>query len=253
MDSSADRVSSARHFILVHGACHGAWCWYKVSTMLQESGFRVTAPDLRSCGRDTTDPKTVTTLEALAEPVVRLFSELPSDEKVILVGHSFGGVVATLLMEQFPEKIAVAVFLTARMFPSGDGADEVASKVFSLLEEKFRSTTISANVMPSRLAEILYHLSPPEDVTLAKVLLKPFPILPTAEILVSHTQAKYGCVPRVYIKCLNDQLFSPEVVDVWLQTNPPAQVLELNCDHSPFFSATRELHQSLLQIATTYG
>ncbi|KAF0923473.1 hypothetical protein E2562_006362 [Oryza meyeriana var. granulata] len=36
---------SSKHFILVHGLCHGAWCWYKVVTMLCSVGHRVTALD----------------------------------------------------------------------------------------------------------------------------------------------------------------------------------------------------------------
>src|SRR4051812_32968285 len=39
-----------RHFVLVHGLCHGAWCWYRLATILQSAGHRVTAPDLAACG-----------------------------------------------------------------------------------------------------------------------------------------------------------------------------------------------------------
>ncbi|KAK4840138.1 hypothetical protein QYF36_000773 [Acer negundo] len=39
-----------KHFVLVHGACNGAWCWYKVLTLLESSGHRVTAIDLGAFG-----------------------------------------------------------------------------------------------------------------------------------------------------------------------------------------------------------
>ncbi|KAL7240066.1 hypothetical protein ACSBR2_005848 [Camellia fascicularis] len=32
------------HFVLVHGACHGAWCWYKLKPLLESHGHKVTAP-----------------------------------------------------------------------------------------------------------------------------------------------------------------------------------------------------------------
>ncbi|KAH0688981.1 hypothetical protein KY289_016339 [Solanum tuberosum] len=63
------------HFVLVHGACHGAWCWYKVVTILRSEGHK----------------------------------------RVVLVGHSLGGINISLAMEKFPHKIAVAVFVTASM------------------------------------------------------------------------------------------------------------------------------------------
>ena len=41
-------------FVLVHGAWHGAWCWYKVVPRLEQAGHRVIAPDLPSLGSDKT-------------------------------------------------------------------------------------------------------------------------------------------------------------------------------------------------------
>jgi pimeloyl-ACP methyl ester carboxylesterase len=41
-------------FVLVHGAWHGAWCWYKVVPRLRQAGHEVIAPDLPSLGRDRT-------------------------------------------------------------------------------------------------------------------------------------------------------------------------------------------------------
>jgi pimeloyl-ACP methyl ester carboxylesterase len=51
-------------FVLVHGAWHGAWCWYKVVPRLRQAGHEVIAPDLPSLGRDRTP-----VAEILARPV----------------------------------------------------------------------------------------------------------------------------------------------------------------------------------------
>ena len=40
---------------------------------------------------------------------------LPADERVVLVGHSLGGLAISQAMEKFPEKVSVAVFVTASM------------------------------------------------------------------------------------------------------------------------------------------
>ena len=42
------------HFILVHGAWHGAWCWYKVVPLLRAAGHRVDAINLPGHGIDRT-------------------------------------------------------------------------------------------------------------------------------------------------------------------------------------------------------
>ena len=43
-------------FLLIHGAWHGAWCWHKLTPLLEAGGARVIAPDLPSMGADLTPP-----------------------------------------------------------------------------------------------------------------------------------------------------------------------------------------------------
>lgn len=104
-----------RHFVLVHGACSGAWCWYKLATLLESAGHRVTALDLGASG---IHPKQLDELRSFADysrPLTDAMASVPADERVVLVGHSFGGMSLALAMELFPEKIAAAVFVTAVM------------------------------------------------------------------------------------------------------------------------------------------
>ncbi|KAK8687762.1 hypothetical protein V6N13_086560 [Hibiscus sabdariffa] len=103
------------HFVLIHGLCLGAWCWYKVVTLLQSAGHRVSPLDLGASG---INPKQVTELASVsdyAQPLMEFMASLPQQEKVILVGHSYGGVIISLAMESFPTKVAAAVYLSALM------------------------------------------------------------------------------------------------------------------------------------------
>lgn len=103
------------HFVLVHGAFHGAWCWYKVITLLKSAGHKVTALDLGASG---INPKQVHELHSILdyfEPLMEFMASLPAEERVILVGHSLGGLCLSAAMERFPEKVSVAVFATALM------------------------------------------------------------------------------------------------------------------------------------------
>jgi pimeloyl-ACP methyl ester carboxylesterase len=63
-------------------------------------------------------PKQVNELNSIAdyyEPLIEFLKSLPQDERVILVGHSYGGTCISMAMEFFPKKIAVSVFVTAFM------------------------------------------------------------------------------------------------------------------------------------------
>lgn len=109
------KMDSKRHFILVHGAGGGAWCWYKVATLLKSAGHRVTALDLGSESMELAGPDVILTLRDFVRPLMELMTSLPKDEKVILVGHSYGGFCISLAMESFPEKVEVAVYVAAFM------------------------------------------------------------------------------------------------------------------------------------------
>ena len=110
-------MDKGKHFVLVHGSCHGAWCWYKLSSLLKLAGHRVTALDLGASG---VNPKRLDEVPAASDyvaPLMELMASLPDqvDQRVVLVGHSYAGLCISLAMESFPQKISIAVFLTAYM------------------------------------------------------------------------------------------------------------------------------------------
>jgi len=111
--------SKPAHFVFVHGGGHGAWCWYKTVDLLRRAGHKATAVDLISCGRDYTDPNHVESFLDYNEPLMELLSNLPDNDKIILVGHDLGGLSVTYAMEHFHDKISAAIFLAAMMLPSG--------------------------------------------------------------------------------------------------------------------------------------
>jgi pimeloyl-ACP methyl ester carboxylesterase len=107
------------HFVLVHGVCHGAWCWYKVATILESAGHRVTALDMTACGASAACIEEVRSFEEYSRPLLDAVAALTPGEKAVLVGHSFGGQSLALAMERYPDKVAVAVFVSAAMPAAG--------------------------------------------------------------------------------------------------------------------------------------
>lgn len=75
--------------VLVHGAWHGAWCWDRVTPLLDAAGVHWVAADLPSCARADAQPGMA---DDVAE-VERLLDELPGTEPAIVIGHSRGGMV----------------------------------------------------------------------------------------------------------------------------------------------------------------
>src|SRR4051812_16197911 len=98
-------------FVLVHGSWHGAWCWYKVVPRLEALGHRAIAVDLPAHGRNRRLLRGAVTLRAMTTCVLRVLDTL--DEPAILVAHSRSGIVASMVAERRPERVAKLVYLAS--------------------------------------------------------------------------------------------------------------------------------------------
>lgn len=269
VEAESTEIGNGRisHFVLVHGACHGAWCWYKLSVLLEKAGHVVTAIDLRGAGINPKDGDAIRSLAEYNEPLAKFMKDLPEEDgaenhaKVILVGHSMGGVNLTCMMEQFPHKITAAVFLTAFMPVPGTTplqlVDEVYQRIQTWEDTEFKYELDGQQNKPTSFRfgrnfarEYLYQNSPSEDIKLAQCLMRSMPALDEE---VVYSSENYGRVPRVYIVAKQDKGIIEELQRKMIADNPPVRVYELEeSDHSPFFSCPVRLAQILLEISDAF-
>ncbi|CAI9109856.1 OLC1v1009775C1 [Oldenlandia corymbosa var. corymbosa] len=248
------------HLVLVHGGGFGAWCWYKSIALLEEAGFKVTAIDLTGSGIHSFDTNSITNLSQYVKPLTEFLEKLVEGEKVILVGHDFGGACLSHVMELFPSKISKAVFIAAVMLTSGQSILDMFSQKTDendLMREAQIFVYANGNGQPptaidldkSLLKELLFNQSPSKDVALASVSMRPIPFLPVLEKL-SLSDAKYGKVRRFYIETPEDNAIPISLQESMINQSPPEKVFRLKgADHSPFFSKPQALHKILMEIA----
>ncbi|CAK9176252.1 unnamed protein product, partial [Ilex paraguariensis] len=113
------RSSSTPHFVLVHGYTGAAWGWYKIKALLEAFNYRATCLDLKGAGVDPSDPAKIHSFNAYNKPLIDFFASLSNNDKVILVGHSAGGLSVTDACHRFSDKIKVAVYVAATMLKHG--------------------------------------------------------------------------------------------------------------------------------------
>ena len=89
---SAQAQTAAKTFVLVHGAWHGGWCWRRVSDQLEKRGHKVFAPTMTGLGERShlLDLKVNLTTHVTDIVNVIKWEDL---SKIVLVGHSYGGVI----------------------------------------------------------------------------------------------------------------------------------------------------------------
>ncbi|PWZ29888.1 Esterase PIR7B [Zea mays] len=103
-DRQMDSGGGGKHFILLHGLAHGAWCWYKVVAQLRAAGHRATALDMAASGVHPARLHEVASFEDYSRPLLDAVAASPDSDRLVLVGHSLGGLSVALAMEWFPGK-----------------------------------------------------------------------------------------------------------------------------------------------------
>jgi ribulose-5-phosphate 4-epimerase/fuculose-1-phosphate aldolase/pimeloyl-ACP methyl ester carboxylesterase len=99
-------------YVLVHGAWGGSYGWRKVRPLLQSAGHTVFTPSLTGLGERVHLASPQVNLSTHIQDVCNtLFYEDLTD--VILVGHSYGGMVVAGVADRMPERIKHLVFLDA--------------------------------------------------------------------------------------------------------------------------------------------
>ncbi len=234
-------------YVLIHGAWHGGWCWYRVQAALERGGHRVDAPDLASLGRDRTPPEAVS-LALWADQIAARIAERP--EPVILVGHSLGGAVLSEVSERVPERIRTLVYLAAYLLEDGRSVREEAA-----LDEDSRigaamviaADRRTASLRTDVIRDALYGECSDEDFALARALLVPQPLAPFATP-VRVSAARFGRVPRVYVECTRDRTIGLRAQRRMQAATPCAARRSLESDHCPFFSHPTELAGWLAEL-----
>ena len=233
---------------MVHGAWHGAWCWYKVVPLLQRAGHTAITPDLPSLGRDRT-PLCQVSLRTWVDHICDVVDT--TSEPVVLVGHSRAGIIISEVAERRPEKIALLVYLAAFLLRDGESLLPVAQSdgtSLALPNLVVSGDQTSSTIKPQAIREVFYAGCSNEDVVLAGMLLAPEALAP-AVTPIHVTEERFGRVPRVYIECLQDKVIPPPLQRQMYTKLPCHKVVAMNTDHSPFFSAPQQLTDSLTGLA----
>ncbi len=99
-------------YVTVHGGWDGAWFWRPVARRLQTAGHEVFTTTLTGSGERAHLASPVVDLSTHVEDVVNVlhYEDLTD---VVLVGHSYGGMVITGVAERAPQRLARLVYLDA--------------------------------------------------------------------------------------------------------------------------------------------
>ncbi len=124
-------------YVIVHGAWGGAWQFKTTAQKLQAEGFTVYRPTLTGLGDRYHLSDANITLKTHINDVINtiLFDNL---DNIVLVGHSYGGMVVTGVADSIPERIKKVVYLDAIVPEDGQSAVESLGIDPSQISKRFK-------------------------------------------------------------------------------------------------------------------
>jgi pimeloyl-ACP methyl ester carboxylesterase len=228
--------------LLVHGTCHGAWCFDRLVPALAALGHSARAIDLP--GRDGSP----TSLDAYAQAI--LSAAAPG---TVLVGHSAGGFAITAAAEADPARIGGLVYLCAYLPAPGMSLADMrrAGPSQPLLPAIRKAADGQSFTIDPALAHGAFYQDCPEDIASRAISqLCPQPVMPQETPLWPRAAPR---VPRHYITCSEDRTIPPAYQRRMAAGLPAHCRHELPSGHSPFLSMPDRLASLLAEILHQIG
>ena len=215
-----------KSILLVHGAWHGAWCWNLVEKELKNKGV-----DVRSLNLPFTGVK---------DDIASVSNALKDiDNEVILLGHSYGGIVISSAAEA-KENVDQLIYLSAILLEPGESMQLDGSKIQIDVDENLISEVKKSSAIPAFYGDV--------DPKLAKAsmeLLRPFPIVSGSQGIGEAWREKHS----TYIVCQEDKAIPPELQ--YVMAKKADRIIEWQCGHSPFLSKPNLVIDLLLNLASS--
>ena len=192
-------------YVLVHGAWHGGWCWRRVARALAATGAEVHTPTLTGLGERAHLASPDIGLETHVRDILGVL-EAEDLSGVILVGHSYGGIVASAAADRAPERVAPLVYRDAVVARDGECMyDRASEQLKADFEEQAHTGGDGWRVPVTAISAQFLGLKSEDDARWVMPRLTPHPVRTFREPV--RLSAGFPQMPRTYINCIGDQPF----------------------------------------------
>jgi pimeloyl-ACP methyl ester carboxylesterase len=233
-------------FVLVHGAWHGGWKWRHVAPILRRSGHDVFAPTLTGLGERAHLARPGIDLDLHVQDVVAVL-ETEDLREVVLVGHSYGGMVVTGVAEHCAERISRLVYLDAFVPENGKCLLDYVERAVPERAARFRREgEETGSVAPPAVST--WGVTRPEQAAFARPRENrhPYRCL-TQPVRLANPRARE--LPRTFVYCSSPATGSFDQFAEKYRGDPAWRFYELKTGHDCMILVPEEVAAVLLQQA----
>jgi pimeloyl-ACP methyl ester carboxylesterase len=228
-NAAPDETSALTHghakpnILLVHGAFAGALAWQKVTTLLQQRGYTVVAVE-----------NTLTGLDDDVATTKRAIAKLAATGPMVVVGHSYGGMVITGAAVDTPQ-VKALVYINAFAPDPGVSAGYILQTGPPVLLGQALLPPDAAGFLfvdTAKFRAAFCADAPIDEANVAAVSQKP---IAGSAFAASLTVAAWQTIPSWYMVGTQDQAI-PAESERAMAKHIGAHTVEIDSSHTPFIS-----------------
>jgi pimeloyl-ACP methyl ester carboxylesterase len=235
-------------YVLVHGGGHGGWCYQRVARLLRAGGHDVYTPTLTGLGERSHLLNTDVDLDLHIRDVVALlhYEDL---RDVILVGHSYGGMVITGVGDRAPDRIGRIVYLDAATPINGQSLRDVAGPIIEAVRPMGAVVDgLELVLLPAPDAGLLYGVTDPADLAWMADRLTGHPWQCFEQKLRLTNEAALWAIPQYHVVCSSTVATrDPELI---AKARAAGRFWEVDTGHDLMITEPEAVADALGEVAT---
>jgi pimeloyl-ACP methyl ester carboxylesterase len=188
-------------YVLVHGGGHGGWCYREVARLLRAQGHEVYTPTLTGLGERSHLRRDGIDLDLHITDVVNtlVYQDL---RDVILVGHSYGGMVITGTADRVTERVGKLVYLDAANPKNGQSLLDVAGPMIAATRPLGEVVDgVELVLLPTPDAGAFYGVTDPDDLAWMADRLEGHPWRCFEQPLELGNEEALWAIPQYHVVC----------------------------------------------------
>ena len=235
-------------FVIVHGAWGGGWAWRRtVAPLLREAGHEVLTPTLTGLGERVHLAGPDVDLETHIQDVVNtiIWEDL---HDVVLVGHSYGGMVITGVADRVGDRLQHLVYLDAMVPAEGQSLADLVD-LDGQAEQEMASRAVDGwrlqpgPVSPDLSPEMRAWAEPRRAAQPLKTFTQP----------IALTGGQGKALPRIYVLCTAPASDAFARIAARLRDDPEWRVEEFATGHNLHYTMAREVTDLLTGVVSREG
>jgi len=234
-------------YVLVPGGAHGGWCYQPVARRLRAAGHEVYALTMTGVGERSHLLRPGIALDTHITDVVNVlhYEDL---RDVILVGHSYGGMVITGAADRAHDRVGRLVYLDAATPVNGQSLLDVAGPIIEMTRPAGQVVDgVELVLLPSPEAGLFYGVSDPADLAWMADRLTGHPWLCFEEALRLSSEDALAAIPQFHIVCTSTLATrDPALMDA---ARASGRLWDIDTGHDLMITEPDAVTRALLEVA----